>query len=323
MNRPVIRVGARPWDHLTPLVLGDVRARSFDLEVTRLDQTPNLESDDRFDVAETSFARYALSRLAGETATVGLPAFVMSGFRHRCVLTRADSPLHAFADLRGRRVGVTGWPDSGNTWTRALVRAAGVGIDEIDWYVGPLLDDHPVGDRIGPVAVPQNVGRTPDDRALVEMVLSGDLDAIMTPFMPPGFHEPGAPLRHLLDDYRAAEIDYFAQTGFLPGIHLMTVRRTVLEHHPFVAAELVDVLERSRSHWWSARTKLADTTPWLLKEIDLVEKTTGRAWSPYDSECAMPMVSAFCTELAEQGIATRRPEPSELFADFDAQRGVA
>jgi 4,5-dihydroxyphthalate decarboxylase len=305
-----------------PLALGDVRPASFDLELVRLDQTPDLLIDDGFDAAETSFSRYALGRAAGEDRLVGLPAFVMSAFRHRCVITRRDSPLTSLAELAGRRVGLTGWPDSGNTWTRALVRRAGVSQSEVEWFVGPLLPDHPVGERIGPRGAPANVARTPGDRPLVELLLAGELDAVMTPFMPPGFHEPGSPLRQLIPDYRTAEAAYFAEVGYVPGIHLITVRKEVTERYPAVTGELMAALDTSRRTWLGKRTKLADTTPWLLAELDITAKTVGLDWTPYGAPSTDAMVAAFCDELLAQGLTGDPVEPGMLFADY-AELGSA
>jgi 4,5-dihydroxyphthalate decarboxylase len=305
-----------------PLALGDVRPSSFDLELVRLDQTPDLLTDDAFDAAETSFSRYTLGRAAGEDRLVGLPAFVMSGFRHRCVITRRDSGLTSLAELRGRRVGLTGWPDSGNTWTRAVVRRAGVAQSDVEWFVGPLMSDHPVGERIGPRGAPANVARTPGDRSLVELLLAGELDAVMTPFMPPGFHEPGSPLRHLIPDYRAAEAAYFAEVGYVPGIHLITVRREVAERHPGVTGELMAALEASRRTWLGKRLKLADTTPWLLAELDITAKTVGLDWTPYGAPSTDAMTAAFCEELFAQDLTDAPVDPGLLFADY-AELGSA
>ncbi|NJC73510.1 hypothetical protein HC031_27850 [Planosporangium thailandense] len=306
-----------------PLALGDVRPASFDLEVVRLDQTPDLLTDDGFDAAETSFSRYTLGRASGEDRLVGLPAFVMSGFRHRCVITRRDSELTSLAELRGRRVGLTGWPDSGNTWTRALVRRAGVPLSEVDWFVGPLLSDHPVGERIGPRGAPANVARTPGDRALVDLLLAGELDAVMTPFMPPGFHAPDSPLRQLVPDYRTAEASYFTEVGYVPGIHLITVRREVAERHPEVTGELMAALDASWHNWLGKRTKLADTTLWLLAELDITAKTVGLDWSPYGAPSTDTMIADFCAELFAQGLCDAPIEPGVLFTAYTELRSAA
>ena len=90
--------------------------------------TPNLWSSADLDGGETSFSRYVRARAAGDDRVIALPLFLMRGFRHRCIIVRRDIDRRDAADLKGARIGLTGWPDSGNTWTRAILREAGVGV---------------------------------------------------------------------------------------------------------------------------------------------------------------------------------------------------
>jgi 4,5-dihydroxyphthalate decarboxylase len=103
---------------------------------------------------------------------------------------------------------------------------------------GPLTTNHPVLDRIGDVAVGDNVQHTPGNAPLVYL-LAGDLDAVMTPFMPPGFYGPGSPFRPLYADTRTAEVEYFGRHGFVPGIHLLALRSDVLRREPEAAQRLL------------------------------------------------------------------------------------
>jgi 4,5-dihydroxyphthalate decarboxylase len=315
VDRPLIRIGARNWDHLTPLALGDVRPDSFDVEVVRSDTTPVLAERPDLHAAESSLSRAVLNAALGDRSFIVLPAFIYSGFRHRCVLTRRDSDLVDLSQLRGRRVGMTGWPDTGNTWTRALVREAGVAIEEVEWVVGALSEPGP-GNGLGPYGVPANVTELPDQTTLVEELLRGNLDAVMTPTMPPGFHEPDSPLRRVLPDYRTAELQYFGRVGFVPGIHVITLRRDVAEAYPEVTAELLSVLRRSQQAWLARRIELLDTTPWLLDQVELVASTLGLGWSPYDAAPNPAMVAGLCHELTEQGISQVELDPSRVLSDF-------
>ena len=60
----------------------------------------------------------------------------MRAFRHRCFFVRRGSGLTSFKQLEGQRVGTNGWSDTGNTWSRAAMRAEGVDLNSIDWWVG-------------------------------------------------------------------------------------------------------------------------------------------------------------------------------------------
>ncbi|MFG2059134.1 hypothetical protein ACGFI9_34470 [Micromonospora sp. NPDC048930] len=311
-----LHLGVRPWSHLVPLALGEVGAPPLDLRVARLAVTPQLLDESGLDAGETSFSRYTLARAAGDDRLVGIPAFVMRGFRHRCILVRKDSHAADAADLAGARIGVTGWPDSGNTWTRAVLRRAGVDLTGVRWTVGPLTPEAAGGDRMGGMTPPPWVRLAEPGESLVGGLLDGTLDAIMTPFMPPGFHRDDTPLRPLYRDYRAAEARYGAEVGFIPGIHLIAVKRERVEARPEILAGLMTALRASQRAWWASYRKHADTTPWALAEIDDTERRYGPDWMPYGLAANRSMMAAFCTELHAQGIASSPVDLEALFPEY-------
>ncbi|WP_199430973.1 hypothetical protein [Qaidamihabitans albus] len=314
-HRPTITIATRRWGHLWPLAAGAVETPGFDVRVDMLDRLPELASAGEYDGAEVSMSRYALRREQGDRdGLVGIPAFLMRGFRHRCILVRRSSTLTDPGQLGGRAVGLTGWADTGNTWTRALVRQAGVDLTEIAWTVGPLTRDAPATDRTGPVNAPANVGTAPPGTGLVDELLAGRLDAIMTPFMPPGFHAADSPLRHLITDYPAAEAGYYRRTGFCPAIHAFAVRGAAARRWPWLPEALYAALDESKRIWLRDRAKLADDSPWMLADIDASRRLLGADWMPYGREPNEAMLAAFCAELAAQGLSDGAIDPHSLFA---------
>ncbi|OZC78551.1 hypothetical protein CH253_29365 [Rhodococcus sp. 06-156-3C] len=310
---------ARHWDHLLPLALGDVTAEGVDLHFERRDSTPNIYAEPRIDVAETSFSQYVQHRARGDHSVTALPVFVMQGFRHRCIITRSDSPLHSLTQLRGATVGLTGWPDSGNTWTRALVRDEGVALEDIDWRVGPLTPAHPAHDRIGPTRPGPHVQHLDHGDTLVGGLSDKSLDAVMTPFMPPGFDAADSLLRPLLPDVRAAETAYYLRVGYVPGIHVLAARTALLDESPDTVLAVVRAIEDSKRLSILRHNKLADVTPWLVDELRTTERVFGRDWMPYGLEQNRTMISDFLTEHYEQGLLDTPADVDALFpTDIDA-----
>ncbi|MEU6749628.1 hypothetical protein ABZ914_25725 [Spirillospora sp. NPDC046719] len=312
MPIPRIRLALRDWDHLVPLLTGRVRARGVALEIETREITPDVLAEPGLDGGETSFSRYALGRGDGDERLAGLPVFVMRGFRQRCVLVRNDSDLAAPRDLAGATIGLTGWPDSGNTWTRALLRAEGVDLSAIRWRVGPLAAGETGKDRLGARPLPANVRVA--DRSLVDGLADGTFDAVFTPFMPPEMFTGHSRFRHLYEDHRRAEKEYFARTGFVPGIHILALKREVVDEHPWLPEVLQDAFEESKRVWLQRRRLLTDTTPWLLDELETQARLFGDDWMPYGAGANAAMVAAFCEELYEQGIAPRPIKAEEVFA---------
>ncbi|HWM36029.1 MAG TPA: hypothetical protein VNS49_02775 [Streptomyces sp.] len=315
MSPTDIRLALRDWDHLVPLAAGSVGTPGIDLRIESRETTPDVLAEPGLDGGETSFSRYVQARAAGDDRLVGLPAFVMRGFRHRCVLVRSDSPRTSLAELAGARVGLTGWPDSGNTWTRALLRAEGVELADVDWRVGPLAAGETGKERLGSGRLPPNVSVLAEGESLVEELAAGTLDAVLTPFMPPELFTRDSRFRHLLTDHAAAERAYWNHFGFVPGIHLVTLRRETVDAAPELPGALLTALEDSKRHWVRRRRILADTTPWLLRELTESAQLFGDDWMPYGAQRNAEMIRTFCTELHEQGILPDPVDPGVLFPD--------
>lgn len=304
----------RDWDYLTPLVLGDVGSDRLDLRVTRVDTLVDGAGGD-WDAAETSFSRYASAMADGEDRFVGIPNFIMRGFRHRCIIVRQDSPLRDLAELRGKRIGVTGWRDSGNTWTRTALRRVGVDVGDALWFAGRLTGAHPITDRLGGFGRPGLIEAMPDEEPMMDALACGWLDAVFTPFMPAGYFGSASPFRQLLPDFVSAERAYFADVGYIPGMHLITLRAELARENPWLGAEISRVVDASRQMWTAKRRKYADTTPWMLDELlrsarDLPEDVEISGLAPN-----RPMIADFACELHEQGILDRALTPDELFPE--------
>ena len=239
-----IKLAVRDWDYLAPLALGDIKPDRFELEVHRVNTLPSLGTEIHYEAVELSFSQYAQAVARGDDSFIGLPHFLMRAFRHRCIITAKDSTTNCIEDLAGKRIGVTGWQDSGNTWTRALLARAGVAIDDVRWYAGRLTSSHPIVDRLGRYARANRIEAAPGERPLVELLLAGELDAVFTPFMPPNFFSADSRLRFMLNDFRSAERIYFNEVGYVPGIHMLGIKSATLKAFPWLGQALSEVLLR-------------------------------------------------------------------------------
>lgn len=311
MSQRPLHVGTRHWDHVVAISLGDVTS-PVPVEHHRLDSTPDLWTSDDLDVAEISFSRYVRSRSRGDDRVIALPVFVMRGFRHRCLLVPAGSPLTDPAELAGTRIGVTGWPDSGNVWTRALLVDAGVAVEQVRWRVGRLTPDAPTFDRLDGERPGEHVEVLDDGDCLMAALARGDLDAVMTPFMPPGFYS-GSELRTLYPDSQQAEEAFFLERGFIPGIHAVGVKSDRLRDSPELAQQLVDLFERAKQVSMRRRAKLLDILPWHDREYARTLSVFGPDWLPYGWSADKDMVAHFQRQLLAQQLLGAPVEVGDLF----------
>lgn len=311
-----IRLAVRDWDYITPLALGDVRSDRFELMVDRVGSLPDeFANDTLYDASELSLSRYALGRARGESAIVGVPHFLMRAFRLRCIVTSRKSGLTTVAQLKGKRIGLAGWQDSGNTWTRALLRREGIGIEDAQWCISRLFASHPIIDRLAGYGRPGRIEAVAGDTPLMEMLERGELDAVFMPFMPQGFFDADAPFRQMVPDFRKAEAAYFNDVGFVPGIHMLGLKPAVVAAHPWLPQALSDLIGESYRVWMERRLRYADTTPWLIDEVRQVAQTLPAGWDANGYRANETMVTAFCAELQAQGLTATQLTPALLFPE--------
>jgi 4,5-dihydroxyphthalate decarboxylase len=313
-----IQIVVRDYDHIGPLAKGDVSPEGIALTLDR--QTPIFRflEDESFQGGEMSFSKYLIGLSNGDQSIVGLPIFAMRAFRHRCFFVRRDSGLISFQDLEGKRVGTNGWPDSGNTWSRAAMRGEGVHIDHISWWVGPIDEsvEQAFGHRTA-MNVPEGINVVPPGHSLAGMLADGELDAIMVPWPPAIFYEAGSPIVRLFPDFRPVEAAYYERVGYYPGHHIIALRREAVDRNPWIARRLFDAFEESRLLSQEKRLQLTDVTPWSLADLEETVTTFGRDWQPNGVAENRAMVAAFCEEQFAQGLVTRKVDPDDVFASFE------
>lgn len=316
MGTRALMLLAKDYDHLMPLACGDVQAEGIDLTLVR--DTPNALdrtlSDPSIEVGEISFSRHLIRLAEGDREFIGIPIWTNRAFRHRRFMVLRGSPLRTLPDLEGKRVGTNEWPATGNTWSRAALRERGVNLDRIDWLVGSI--DGEVSERDqGPL--PPNVRRADPERTLVEMLVDGELDALMSPKTPRCFYEPDSPVVRLFPNYREEEQAFFRRTGVYPGMHIFGIRRHVFARDPWIARSLYEALDLSRLTWQKRRQRLNETTPWMLAEHEETMELMGEDWQPNGVEPNRAMIRWLCEEELAQGLIANPLDPDSVFAEFE------
>lgn len=308
-----LTIATRSWAHVLPLALGDVPGNTAGISLQRRDVTPDLWSEPGLAAAETSFSSYVRARAAGNDTVTAVPYFIMRSFRHRCIIVSKQSSFESPESLQGATIGLTGWPDSGNTWTRAVLRDHGVELDQVRWRVGRLTAAHPDTDRFGGVTVGQDLDVQPVSEPLLDSLEDGRLDAVMTPFMPKSFFEESSPFRTLFPDTYAEEAVYFSQRGYIPGIHLIGVRTELLAQEPHLAQELERLFAESEVISHRDRAKLQDVTPWTDQALHKSVQAVGHTFNPVGLQANRSMIKDFQLQLCAQQLMSAPLPLHDLF----------
>jgi 4,5-dihydroxyphthalate decarboxylase len=324
-ERSATKASLATWDHdrVAALHDGRVTVPGLELESHILPTTtlfPVAVQEARFDITELSASSYVLQVSRGTGAYTAIPAFVSRAFRHNGFFARAGSGIASPADLAGRRVGVPEYQMTAALWMRGIL-ADEYGVDPaaIRWRTGALdagirherLElDLPPGMVVEPIR---------DGETLQELLLAGEIDGLLAPKPPAAFMEGDPRIQRLLPDYEAAERDYFARTGFFPIMHLIAIRKTLAEAHPWLPRALLDAfteardiaIARLRDVWLGSANRLS--LPWLGASMERTLATMGPDYWRYGYAANRAELAAICRYSRAQYLAAREVAPEELF----------
>jgi 4,5-dihydroxyphthalate decarboxylase len=318
-GRLVLSLAISDYDHVRALTSGDIRPEGIELVPQIFGVEEIFYRTARFrewDVSEMSFAKYVALRSQGDTSLVGIPVFPSRVFRHSAIYVRSDGTVRQPQDLMGRRIGVPEWAQTAGIYVRGmLTHDHGIDLARVEWLQAGVSQPG----RIEKVSLnlPAGVSVTAmPARTLDDMLLTGDVDAIITAH-PPDSAERGDPrVRRLFEDFQPVEEDYFRRTGVFPIMHVIAVRGAVLERAPWVAMNLLTAFETAKQQ---SIARAADLTasrfpvPWGTVAMSRARALFGANHWPYGVAANHRTLDAFLGFAFEQGVCRRRLAPEELF----------
>jgi 4,5-dihydroxyphthalate decarboxylase len=270
-----------------------------------------------FDISELSFSSYIRTVAAGTSAYVGIPAFVSRIFRHSGIYIRSGAGIEKPEDLRGKRIGVPEYQITAVVWMRGLMQHEyGVAPAEIHWHSGG--QEQPGRHERTPLAPIPGLDLRPigDGRTLVGMLKSGELDALFTARAPSSFLNGEPHIARLFANTRTAEAAYYKKTRLFPIMHLVGIRKTLVEKYPWLATSVYKAFCEAKA---LAMIDLRDvnalmvTLPWLEAETHETSAIMGEDFWKYGIAENLPEIDALTQYVHEQGLADRKVAVEELF----------
>jgi 4,5-dihydroxyphthalate decarboxylase len=161
-------------------------------------------------------------------------------------------------DLEGKRVGIRSFTTTTGAWIRGiLANDYGVNLDKIRWVT--FEDPHVAEYR-------DTTERAPAGKKIVQMLLDGELDAVL------GETASEARLKPLFPDPAAEAVRWFAKHGVVPVNHLVVVTEKLACERPDIVRELYDLLKQSKARTGPAAAP--DPVPFGVeanrKSLDLI-----------------------------------------------------
>ena len=320
MAKLPVTIATGDYDRVRPLIDGRVAVEGCEIayfpvpiEETSYRTFTNAE----FDVAEVSLSSFVLARSRGEIPYIGLPVFTSRMFRHSAIYVRADSGIARPEDLKGREVGVPVYAMTAALWVRGMLEDEyGVMPSDISWRTGGLEQPGRYGAFALDLPPEISVRPLPAGRSLSAMLAAGEIPALVSARAPSCFAGGDGEIRRLFPDYRAAEEAYYRKTGLYPIMHLVAMRESLAEAHPWLPASLYKAFRAAKA---MAIAALGDATaphvslPWVAAETEAMRALLGPDIWPYGFEDNRRELAAVARYSHAQGLAVREMDPAELF----------
>jgi 4,5-dihydroxyphthalate decarboxylase len=268
-----------------------------------------------FDICELSLSSFTVKTATGDSPYVGVPCFLSRAFRHTSIYVRTDR-IKDPKDLKGRKVGVPEYQLTANVWARAILQDDyGVSPADIRWVRGAI--EH--AGRIEKISIKLPPGvelaNAPEERTISDLIDKGEIDGFIAP-RPPFLPRPNPNVGWLFRDPVAAAKDYFKRTGIFPIMHLVGVRRTLVDKHQWLPAAVMKAFEQSKA---AALAHLADTSatkvtlPFIEEQLAATREMMGEDFWPYGVEPNRKTLETFLRHHHGQGLSPRLVKVEELF----------
>jgi 4,5-dihydroxyphthalate decarboxylase len=273
--------------------------------------------DKAFDVSEVSLSSFAVKTAAGNNPYVGVPVFPSRAFRHTAICIRTDRGIERPEDLRGRRVGTPEYQLTACVWARALLEEEyAVAPSDVTWVRGGL-EELGRPEKIA-VQLPSNIKiePAPADKSLAMMLKDGDIDAIVAPRAPSCFEQWDPNIGWLWPDPQKAASDYFEKTRIFPIMHMIGIRKELVEEHPWLPMAVFKAFSKAKER---ALELLVDTSatkvtlPFVDELLRSARRLMGEDFWPYGIDANRRVLDRFLGYHHDQGLSSRRLAVEELF----------
>ena len=272
-------LGSHP--HVQAVKSGEFRSELFDLDF--IEYTPTntafkpMVREQAFDVCEMAIVTFLMAKAHGKPLVL-LPATMLGRFQHSYALYNPARGSLGPSDLEGKRVGIRSFTTTTGAWIRGiLANDYGVNLDKIRWIT---FEDPHVAEYV------DTTERAPKDKKILQMLLDGELDAVL------GEASNDPKLKPLFPDPAAEAAKWYARRGVVPVNHLVVVTEQLAKSRPDVVVGVYDLLKRNKEQMGPAAS------------LDLV---------PFGVEANRKPLELIVDYTFQQALIPRRYAVEELF----------
>src|SRR6195952_2791007 len=245
-----LSIATTDYDHFRDFRLGTVRAQGIEPVWSVLghhEVFARFTANREWDVAELSIAKFSAQVTRDDPDIIGLPVVCSRLFRFGSFYVNRNSGIRTAEDLRGKRVGSPEWAHSAAVYMRGwLHNEVGVKLDEVHWFQAGA--NSPGREEKVELNLPDGVRLTRvPDRSLSDLLAVGDIDCAVIARPPTSFLEGHPDVVRLYPDYQPMELEQYRTTGVWPIMHIIAMRRQILDENPWVARNLYNAFLESKN----------------------------------------------------------------------------
>ncbi len=319
MSKLALSIATNDYDHFRDFRLGDVKAEGIDhnwFVFTHHECFARFTANREFDLAELSFAKFATQVTREDSDIIGLPVICSRLFRFSSFYVNRNSGIKTVGDLKGKRIGSPEWAHSAAVYMRGWMHnEMGVKLNDVHWFQAGA--NAPGREEKVELNLPEGVKLTRvRDKSLSELLAAGEIDCAIIARPPTCFLEGHPDVVRLYPDYLEMEEQSYEQTGVWPIMHIIAMKKRILDEHPWVARNLLNAFEESKRR---SLERLFDPAisryplAWLPTYARRMRDMFGDDPFPYGIEENRPTWEQMALYTYQQGIAHRQFAPEEIF----------
>jgi 4,5-dihydroxyphthalate decarboxylase len=313
-----LSIATGDYDRTRPLISGQVQIDGVDpvfMTLSPEEMFFRAFRNEEFDISELSFSSYTVKHAEGTCPYIAVPVFLSRAFRHTSIYVRTDR-IKCPEDLKGKRIGIPEYQLTANVWARAVLQDDfGVRPEDVTWVRGGI--DEPGRPEKIKLQLPSDVRleAAPEGDTISAMLDRGDIDAFMAP-RPPSCAGKNPHVGWLFPDPTEAAKDYYRRTSVYPVMHVVGIRKTLAQAHPWLPAAVLKAFEESKR---IALDKLSDTSatkvtlPFVEEQLKAARELLGDDHWPYGIAPNRTTLETFLRHHHSQGLSKRLLTVEEIF----------
>lgn len=244
MSKLPLTIACDDYDYLRPLREGRVQAEGIDLNLLTVESGVRHQRMARYgeyDACEYSMGSYMVARAHDIDWLQAIPFFPRRLFAHGFVFVRAGAGITRPSDLKGGRIGLLGYQNSLALILKGmLMHGYGVPVTDVTWVT---TREERVSGKVPPNV---RIERADAGRRLEDLLLAGEIDALVEPDLPEAWLQGKGTLARLFPDPEKAERAYYERTRIFPIMHPIVVKKEILDRDPWVATSLFEAFTESK-----------------------------------------------------------------------------